>query len=147
MRPIDQRNFVLLWLQTSGDTTGEIAEKTGLALRTVQEGLQRAKDLKEHLEQQGLDFDDPDWIRVLLGGVGYCIHGLPTTIAGSWVCAMCVATNNPNHRAFRRGKAVKAKSKGEQAQADLAKELDAKELQPKGAAKFVPKGLSKANKG
>jgi hypothetical protein len=139
VRPIDQRNFVLLWLQTSGDTTQEIADKTGLALRTVQEGLQRAKDLQEHLEQKGLDFSDPDWIRVLLAGVGYCVHGLPTTIAGTWVCAMCTKSNNEKHRAFRRGNPIKDKSKGEQAQKDLAKELSAAELQPKGRPKFRPR--------
>ncbi len=136
---------MLLWLQDSGDQTSEIAAKTGLALRTVQEGIQRAKEYQEHLRQQGMDFDDPDWIRVLLAGVSICIHGLPTTVAGTWVCAFCTKTNNPGHRLFRRGR-IKEKSKGEQAQTDLAKELSKEDLQPKGTPVFRPRSRKpKAN--
>ncbi len=128
---------MLLWLQESGETTSEIAAKIGLAIRTVQEGIQRAKDYKQHLEQKGKDFTDPDWIRVLLAGVSICIHGLPTTIDGTWVCAFCTKTNNPGHRLFRRGKPVKAKPRGEQEQEQkhLASELTAKDLQPHGTPK------------
>lgn len=125
MRPIDQRNFVLLWLQESGDTTNEIAAKLGLASRTVQEGIQRAKDYRTHLKQQGLNFEDKGWIRVLLAGVNICIHGIPTTDDGTWVCAFCTKTNNPNHPNFRKGDPVGG--------------VKTSEHQPEGMPKFRPK--------
>lgn len=138
MRKIDQRNLVFLWLQENGKTANEIAEDNGLALRTVQEALQNARDLKEHLRQKGLDVDDPGWVRVIVTGiVKRCKHGLPGLEDGTWLCEECMLTNNPKHPAFRKGRMALGMeiSDNEKTAGQIAKEV-----QPKGKAQFIPKG-------
>ncbi len=104
----EQQAFVWMWLvDERGKTTLAIATANGLALRTVQERIQRARDHSEHMRAQGLEFGDRDHIRVVVRGIVascLCIHGRPLNSDGTWVCGDCTATNNPKHRRFSRGR-------------------------------------------
>ncbi len=127
-----------MWLiDEEGTTTRRIAEANGLAIRTVQERVQRARDWHEHMVSQGLQFGDPDYIRVVVRGIVgscLCIHGRPLNSDGTWVCADCTKTNNPGHKSFRRGRI----SVAPQPDKALSAAEIAADVQTKGTPAFVP---------